>query len=207
MDSLKTGVDAKFRDHQAGFRKDRSCTDQIATMRIIVDSSMEWDSSLHLNFVDYEKAFYSLDRETLWKLLEHCGISDTFISLVRNTYEHMACRVIHAGQLADSFMVKTGVRQGFLRSLFLFLLAIHWIMKNVTESRRNGIELTPWSQVENLDFEDYLALLTHSHQQTQGKTELLTTVSTQLGLDINRSKSNIIYHSERRAAGRDILVR
>ena len=37
LDRLKTGVDAKFRYYQAGFHKDRSCTDQIATLRIIVE--------------------------------------------------------------------------------------------------------------------------------------------------------------------------
>ena len=49
---LKTGVDAKLRDHQADFRKDRSYTDQIATLQIIVEQSMEWDSSLYIHFVD-----------------------------------------------------------------------------------------------------------------------------------------------------------
>ena len=133
LDRLKTGVDAKLSDHQAGFRKDRSCTDQIATLRIIVEQSMEWDSSLYINFVDYEKAFDSLDRDTLWKLLQHYGIPNKLISLIRNSYEDMACRVIHAGQLTDSFMVKTGVRQGCLLSPFLFLLAIDWIMKKTTK--------------------------------------------------------------------------
>ena len=45
--------------------KDRSCTDQIATLRIIVELSIEWDSSVYINFVDYEKAFDSLDRDKL----------------------------------------------------------------------------------------------------------------------------------------------
>ena len=69
LDRLKTVVDARHRNHQVRFRKERSCTDQIATLRIIVEQSIEWDSSLCINFVDYEKAFDSLDRETLWKLL------------------------------------------------------------------------------------------------------------------------------------------
>ena len=98
---------------------------------------MEWDSSLIINFVDYERAFDSLDRYTRWPLLQHYGIPDKYISLIRNTTEDMACRVIHSGQLTDSFMVKTGVREGYRLSPFLFLLAIDWIMKKTTENRRN----------------------------------------------------------------------
>ena len=106
---------------------------------------MEWDSFLYIYFVDYEKAFDSLDRDMLWKRL-HYGIPDKFISLIRNTYEDMACRVIHAGQLTYSFMVKRGVKQGCFLSPFLFMLAIDWIMKKTTENRRNEIQWTPWSQ-------------------------------------------------------------
>ena len=189
---LKTGVDTKLRDHQAGFRKDRSCTDQTATLRIIVEQSTEWASSLYINFVYYDKVFDSLDRDTLWKLLQHYGIPEKFISLIRNSYEDMACRVVHAGQLTDSFMMKTGVIQGCLLSTFLFLLAIYWIMKKNKTNRRNRIQWTPWSQLEDLDFADDLALLSQRHQQMQEKTELLNTVSTQLGFNINISKTKIM---------------
>ncbi|VDP81365.1 unnamed protein product [Schistosoma mattheei] len=58
-------VDAQLRDQQAGLRKDRSCTDQIATPRIIVEKSTEWNSLLYINFIDFEKAFDSVDRTTL----------------------------------------------------------------------------------------------------------------------------------------------
>ena len=124
---------------------------------------------VYIYFVDYENAFDSLHRDTLWKLLQHYGIPDKRISLIRNSYEDMACRVVHAGQLTDFFMVKTGVRQGCLLSPFLFLLAIDWIMKKTTTNRRNGIQWTPLSQLEDLDFADDLALLSHSHQQMQEK--------------------------------------
>ncbi|XP_012942525.2 uncharacterized protein LOC106012876 [Aplysia californica] len=49
----------------AGFRKNRSTTDQIATLRIIMEQSLEWNSQLIINFLDYEKAFDSIDRATL----------------------------------------------------------------------------------------------------------------------------------------------
>ena len=37
LEGMKTTVESKFRDHQAGFRQDRSCTDHIATLRNIIE--------------------------------------------------------------------------------------------------------------------------------------------------------------------------
>ena len=62
-------VEAILRDEQGGFRQERSCTDQIATLRIILDQSLEWNTSLHVVFIEYEKEFDSVDRTTapaLW---------------------------------------------------------------------------------------------------------------------------------------------
>lgn len=36
--------------------------DQIAILHIIVEQSLEWNSPLYINFVDYEKAFDSFER-------------------------------------------------------------------------------------------------------------------------------------------------
>ena len=71
LERMKEAVDAKLRDQQAGFRRNRSCADQIASLRIIVEQSLEWNSPLYINFIDYEKAFDSVDSETMWKLLRH----------------------------------------------------------------------------------------------------------------------------------------
>lgn len=161
---MKDIVDPKLRDQQAGFRQNRSCTDQIATLRIIVEQSLEWNSPLYINFIDYEKAFDSVDRETLWKLLRHYAIPEKITNLIRNSYNEMSCRVVHGGQLTNTFQVRTGVRQGCLLSPFLFLLAIDWIMKTSTRERRNRIQWTLWDQLDDLDFADDIALLSHSQQ-------------------------------------------
>ena len=145
LERLKNEVDNILRDHRAGFGQDRGCIDQIATLRIIVEQSMEFDSSLYINFVDYEKAFDSLDRDTLWKLLKHYGIPEKIITLISNTYDGMTCRVTHAGRLIDSFQVKTGVRQGCLLSPFMFLVAIDWIMKSITKKQKK------WNPVDPLE--------------------------------------------------------
>ena len=67
---MKDVVRPQPRDQQVCIYWNRSCTDQIAALRIIV----EWNSPLCINFVDYEKAFDSVDRETLWKLLRRYDV-------------------------------------------------------------------------------------------------------------------------------------
>ena len=85
-------------------------------MRIIVEQSIECNSSLYVNFVDYEKAFDSLYRESLWKILRHYGVPMKLVNMMKNSYEGMSCRVIHDGQLTKNFEIRTGVRQGCLLS-------------------------------------------------------------------------------------------
>ncbi|XP_076452167.1 uncharacterized protein LOC143287768 [Babylonia areolata] len=192
LERMKSAVNPLLRDQQAGFRQNRSCIDQIATLRIIVEQSLEWNSSLYISFIDYEKAFDSIDRETLWKLLRHYGVPIKLVNLIKNSYEGMRCRVVHGGQLTDSFEVKTGVRQGCLLSPFLFLLAVDWTIKTSTADRRNGIQWTPLDQLDDLDFADDLALLSHSHQQMQDKTTELAATSSQVGLNIHKGKTKIL---------------
>ena len=195
LNRIKDAVDPSLRDNQAGFRKNRSCTDQIATLRIIIEQSQEWRTPLYVNFLDYEKAFDSVDRTTLWKLLRHYGVPEKLVSLIRKSYDGMSCKVVSGKQLTDSFQVHTGVRQGCLLSPFLFLLAIDWIMKESTANQRNGIQWTlmgPRTQVDDLDFADDLALLSSTRRQMQAKTDLIAANSGRVGLRINREKTKVL---------------
>ncbi|XP_055997824.1 uncharacterized protein LOC130047237 [Ostrea edulis] len=98
----------------------------------------------------------------------------------------------HAGQMSESFEVKTGVRQGCLLSSFLFLLVIDWIMRTTTSDRNNGIQWTLLTQLDDLDFADDLVLLSHNHSQMQDKTSHLVTTSAGTGLKINLKKTELI---------------
>ena len=97
LERIKTALDGKLREEQVAFRADRSCTDQIATLRIIVEQSIEWQSSLYINFIDFEKAFDSISREVLWRLLRHYGMPVEIVNIVRAIYEGFSAQVVHSG--------------------------------------------------------------------------------------------------------------
>jgi hypothetical protein len=62
-------------DH-AGFRKGRSCCNHIFTLRKIIEQVLEWNATICINFLDFEKAFNSLHRETMWKIIKAYEFQD-----------------------------------------------------------------------------------------------------------------------------------
>lgn len=133
LQSLLVALEAVMRDHQIGLRKGRSCTDHIATLRIIVEQSLEWNSSLYVTFIDFEKAFDSVDHTTLWKNLNYYSIPEKFTNLIKASYNNSTIRVIHDGQLSEPFQARPGVHQCCLLSPLLFLLVTDWIMRTTSE--------------------------------------------------------------------------
>ena len=60
MNRIKDELDRRLRKEQAGFRKGRSCTDQIFILRNNLEQCNEWRRALYINFIDFEKAFDSI---------------------------------------------------------------------------------------------------------------------------------------------------
>ena len=52
-------------DVQAGFRKGRGTTDQIANIRWIIEKAREFQKNIYFCFFDYAKAFDSVDKNKL----------------------------------------------------------------------------------------------------------------------------------------------
>jgi hypothetical protein len=77
-------------------------------------------------------------------------------------------------------------------SPFLFLLAIDWVMRRTMDGQKDGIQWTLWTQLDNLDFADQLALLSCNRQQMKNKTTSLASHSTQVGLHIHPDKTKIL---------------
>jgi hypothetical protein len=65
-------------------------------------------------------------------------------------------------------------------------------MTTVTTGRSNGIQWTLLTQLDDLDYAEDLAILSHNHRQMQDKTTHLATTSAGTGLKINLVKTELM---------------
>ena len=140
--------------------------------------------------VDLEKAFDSIHRESLCKILRHYGIPTKIVNLIKAFNSNFKGTV---GKSTDtSFLVKSGVRQGCVMSSLLFMLAVDWVMRSTLKGENTGIRWTLLSYLEDLDYADALALLSHLETHMQSKTLKLQSNASKIGLKINVEKTEVM---------------
>ena len=71
---LQQYVNCELPDVHAGFRKGRGSRDQIANIHWIIEEAREFQKNIYFCFIDYAKAFDSVDHNKLWKILKEMGI-------------------------------------------------------------------------------------------------------------------------------------
>ena len=79
-------MNCELLDGQAGFRKGRGTRDQIANIRWIIKKARRVSEKHLFLFIDYAKAFDSVDHNKLWKILIEMAIPDHLTCLLRNLY-------------------------------------------------------------------------------------------------------------------------
>ena len=117
-------------DVQAEFRKGRGTVDQIVNMHWIIGKAREFQKNIYFCFLDYAKAFDSVDYNKLWKILQEMGIPDHLTCLPRNLYsgQEATFRIGHV--TTDCFKIVKGVCQGYRPSLCSFNLYAEYLMQN-----------------------------------------------------------------------------
>jgi len=72
-------------------------------------------------FADLKIAFDKVDRGKLWDCLREKGIRESLVRKIEKTYEGIEVTVRTKPGDTESFVMKRGVRQGCVMSLFQFV--------------------------------------------------------------------------------------
>ena len=120
-------MNCELPDVQTCFRKGRGTRDQIASVHCIIKKVPE---KIYFFFIDYAKAFDSVDQNKLWKILKKVGIPGRLICLLRNVYAGQEATVRTGHGTRDWFQIGKGVQQGCILPLCSFNLYAECIMRH-----------------------------------------------------------------------------
>ena len=180
-------------EEQAGFRKNYSTIDHIFSLYAMINMQFSKNKKLYVCFVDYRKAFDSVNREALFRVLERNGITGNFLLAVKSIYKKVLAAVRHNGEISDYFDCPTGLKQGCLLSPKLFSIFMTEISSALNEEGIDGIQLSSdFNNIFHLLFADDILLVSHSIQGLQNQINILRLQSQKLGLNINTTKTQIV---------------
>ena len=97
-------------ESQCRFRKNRGTIDMTFTARQLQEKCQEQNVDLYMTFVDLTKAFDTVSREGLWKIMAKFGCPAKFIAMVRQFHDGMLARVQNDGEFSEPFPVTNGVK-------------------------------------------------------------------------------------------------
>ena len=79
-------------EEQNGFRPGRCCQDHIFTITSIVENRFSQNKDTYACFIDFKKAFDSVDRSLLWnKLQTRYGVTGNFLATLQALYKNVQC--------------------------------------------------------------------------------------------------------------------
>ena len=184
-------MNCELPDVQAGFRKGRETRNQIANICWIIEKARDFQKNIYFCFVEYVKAFDSVDHDKLWKILQEMGKPDHLTYLLRNLYAGQEATVRTGHGTTDWFQIGKGVHQVCILSPCLFNFYADYIMRNAgLDEAQAGIE-TAGRNINNLRYADDTTLMAES-EELKSLLMKVKEESEKLGLKLNIQKTKIM---------------
>jgi hypothetical protein len=204
LNRIREPLDSILRINQAGFRKGRSCIDQIHVIRRILESAIDKQLSIFITFVDFKKAFDSITRKTMLNILRHYGVPVKIVNAIEAIYHNSKSVVLVDGNVSEEFDVTTGVLHGDTLAPFLFIIVIDYVVKNaqldhtnekgecgfITNERQSSRH--PATTIHDLDFADDITLLESNFERAQTQLIQIAKRANEVGLQINIKKTQVL---------------
>ena len=98
-------------DHRCGFRRNRSTIDHIFCIRQILEKIREYSEEVHQLFIDFKKAYDSVRREVLYKILIEFGIPNKLVRLIKMSLTETYSTVRVGKNVSDRFPIRNVLKQ------------------------------------------------------------------------------------------------
>ena len=142
-----------------------------------------------LIFIDFRKAFDSLELNFLQRCLESFNFGPNFIRWVMSFYKNIQSCVINNGITSNYFTIKRGVRQGDPISPYLFVVAVETLAIAIRQnSMIKGITIDK-KETKSLQCADDTTAVLSDINSAQTLFRLLDNFKKLSGLEVNPTKT------------------
>ena len=176
---------------QFGFRENYRTSDAMFVLRSLVSYyKNKGNKPVYSVFVDFSKAFDSVDRTALAYKLGNAGIHGSLLKTIINMYEKTNYIIKSDGQFSLPFSSKFGVKQGCNLSPLFFNIFINDI-HDIFDQSCKPLEIND-RKISSLSYADDLVLLSESEAGLQNSLNRLEKYCNQWGLKVNIKKTKVI---------------
>ena len=109
----------------------RSTIDHTFCIRQILEKKWEYNEEVYQLFIDFKKAYDSVRREVLHKILIEFCISRKLLRLIKLSLAETYSRVRVGRSMSDRSPIRNGLNQGDALSPMLFNFALEYAIRRV----------------------------------------------------------------------------
>ena len=209
IDHLEQGL---LPESQCGFRKERVTTDMIFAARQLQEKCQEQNVDLYTTFVDLTKAFDTVSRDGLWKIMSKFGCPDKFIQVARQLHDGMQAQVLDDRESSTPFPVTNEVKQGCVLAPTLFSMMFSDMLTDAFREAKPGMDIRYRTdgrlfnlrrlqaktkihvdKLRDFLFADDCALNAGSAEDMQHSMDLFSNACSNFGLTISTKKTEVMY--------------
>ena len=204
LNRVRQAIDPLLRKNQNGFREGRTTTSQILALRRMIEEVKKNNLTAVLCFIDFKKAFDSIHRGMMLKILKAYNIPPNLLRAIESMYAGTRARVVTPDGNSEEFGILAGVMQGDTLAPFLFIIVLDYALRKAISGREQelGFTLTPRRSrrypaevLTDLDYADDISLLSDNMEQAQELLKRVELECAKVGLRLNAKKTEVITYN------------
>lgn len=204
LNRCRPHVEPVLRQNQNGFRAERSTTSHILALRRLIEGIKDRNLQCIITFIDFRKAFDSVHRGKMLKILLAYGIPNSIVQAINIMYSNTQAVVLSPDGETDAFEILAGVLQGDTLAPYLFVIVLDYVMRTAIGEMGDSLGFTitprrsrrhPAEVLTDLDFADDIALLSDTLSQAQDLLTRVESAAATVGLKMNVSKTKFMAYN------------
>jgi len=200
MKRIRAGLDQYISPTQNAYRPSRSCHQHTVAATALYHAAQNHPGyKLHMLFVDFSKAFDSIDRVSMERILRWWNIPAPMVKVIMRMLSDHKLFIRHLGEVSSTpVQPTTGILQGDTLAPLIFILCMDYILlqlkpewgaeiEQALEERPGREYFKPRGRMRlsNLAYADDVVLLANSFEHIQKQFDLFQKLAKSIGMSIN----------------------